>query len=611
MIHKMREMAPTIMLIILIAFVGGTIFLDWGMNASGRKSSMTSAGKINGKDVPLTYFDRQVNLERQKLQEDGREVSPYQYRMIPGQVWDREVNRVLMQEVISKMKLGASADEVFEYLKNNPLPGIDTVSAFQTNGAYDTSKYVQFLNSPENYDYYPWLREIESYAEQVIVPAQKLEKIMNAGIVPSKAEIEYQYRQDHRKLKFEYLKVNSSAFKVDTSKINEAAIKKYYEANRDSFATDEQAELYFVRFDKQATENDYKIYQQEMLDLKNRILTSGSPVAEAFAEEAKVESDDPGSAIRGGDLGWFKKGAMVPEFDSVAFSSDTGKISDPVKTNFGYHLILVEGKEMKDGELKVKARHILRKIAPTMETLDLLAERADSLRVDMLEKGFVEAVKGQKDLQLDSTGLFRKGDPIPGVGFVSGIGQFTFGPENMAISERLENNDAIFLFSVKRKVKKGTLALEDVRQQIVEKLSNDQRKNASKQYADDLAKKINANDSLASYKDVESGVTSGVSDTVSVSDFVTGVGSNSKVAATAFTMPEGKVSGVIEYNGNFYIVKTLYKKDVDSIPWDSPEIEQIKNRLSQQAQQKVYYDWYMAYKNKSDIKSNVNDLYMD
>jgi hypothetical protein len=89
------------------------------------------------------------------------------------------------------------------------------------------------------------------------------------------------------------------------------------------------------------------------------------------------------------------------------------------------------------------------------------------------------------------------------------------------------------------------------------------------------------------------------------------IGSNNKVTATAFALGEGKLSGVIEHGENYYIVKTLYKEGVDSIPWDSPEIEQIKDRLTQQSKQKVYYDWYIAYKNKSDIKSNVDDLYLD
>lgn len=60
-----------------------------------------------------------------------------------------------------------------------------------------------------------------------------------------------------------------------------------------------------------------------------------------FAVLAKLESLDPGSAAKGGDLGFFKRGAMVKEFDSVAFSLKPGEISEPVKTQFGYHIIQV------------------------------------------------------------------------------------------------------------------------------------------------------------------------------------------------------------------------------------------------------------------------------
>jgi hypothetical protein len=121
MINKMREIAPTIMIIVLVTFVGGTIFLDWGMNAASGSNKVTSAGKINGKEIPLNYFDKQVNVERQRLQESGQNVNPAQSRLVPKQVWDREVERYLVSNAFKKLQLTASADEVFEYIKRNPF----------------------------------------------------------------------------------------------------------------------------------------------------------------------------------------------------------------------------------------------------------------------------------------------------------------------------------------------------------------------------------------------------------------------------------------------------------------------------------------------------------
>lgn len=65
-----------------------------------------------------------------------------------------------------------------------------------------------------------------------------------------------------------------------------------------------------------------------------------------FAELAKKESTDEGTKANGGDLGWFTRGAMVPEFDEAAFSLPAGEISQPVKTQYGYHVIKVNGHEM-------------------------------------------------------------------------------------------------------------------------------------------------------------------------------------------------------------------------------------------------------------------------
>lgn len=611
MINKMRDLAPTIMLIVLVAFIA-TIFLDWGMNITGNGPKGSVAGKIDGKDVPLNYFDQQVMAERQRLQDGGREPSPMEMKRVPQDVWEREVNRILMNGIVQKMKLGASADQVFEYIKRNPLPGIDTSSHFMTNGVFDTSKYVAFLKDPDMYANNPWLNYISDRAEHDIVPAQNLETLLSANAVPSKSEIEHQYRDENEKMVFEYVTVNTSKVKMDESKINDQALKKLYDLKKDSLKTDEMAQVYFAKFPKIATSYDEQVYYQEMKDFKNQITSSEKPIDE-FTKLAQTLSDDPSAQTNGGDLGWFAKGAMVPEFENVAFALDSGAISDPVKTRYGYHIIMVEGKDVKDSVQRVKARHILRKITPTIETVDMLSEKADSVREIILEKGFAEAAKSNKDVQMDSTDFFAKGASIPNIGYLSGAGQYIFGQEKdkPVVSERMENDDAIYLLVVKGKSKKGIMPFEMAKDTLKTILTDSLTRVAAKEYMEKTMKSVSGDVSLQNLKDTDSNLVSGVTDTVSKAQYVQGVGYNSKVTAAAYSLPTGKVSPLIENGNTYYLVKTLWKNKVDNIPWDSQEITLIKERLKSQMVQRAYFDWYMAYKEKARVQSNVNDLYLD
>lgn len=612
MINKMREIAPTIMIIVLVTFVGGTIFLDWGMNAASGRNKTTSAGKINGKEIPLNYFDKQVNVERQRMQDGGQSVNPAQYRLVPRQVWDREVERYLVGNAFKKLQLSASADEVFEYIKRNPLPGIDTVSIFMTNGVFDTSKYAQFLNNPENYTHYPWLREIEAHTQTIAVPYTKLETLLGAIAKPSKSELEYQYNQENQKVVFEYAKVNSAMFKVDPASISEEKIKNYYTAHKDSFMTNEMTDLYFVKFAKNATAADDQFYLNELRDMKKRIESSTDSLSVSFANEAKVESEDQGSTENGGELGWFGKGAMVPEFDSIAFSIPVGTISEPVRTNFGYHLILVEAREIKDGKEQVKARHILRKITPTVETLDRLAETADSLRGLIIEKGIHEGVKMLSGFTFDSTGVFGRGDIIPKVGYVSGVGQFLYGRDDQKISERLDNEDGIYIFAVKDRIKKGIAPLSVVHDKIEGILKDSVQMAMAEKFAGELKTKVGASGSLLAFKDsVTNQVSAAVTDTVALNAYIPGVGYQSKAAAVAAVLENGKISNVFKQENAYYIVKTLWKNNVQPLDMKSKEVAQMTERSAQYDQQRVLSQWSENLKNQAKIQCNIDKFYLD
>jgi parvulin-like peptidyl-prolyl isomerase len=94
-----------------------------------------------------------------------------------------------------------------------------------------------------------------------------------------------------------------------------------------------------VAVDKNASLADKSAALKKIKDIKSQ-LTKGAD----FAELASKYSDDPGSKAKGGDLGYFTKGDMVPEFEKAAFSLNVGQVSEPVQTDFGWHIIKIEEK---------------------------------------------------------------------------------------------------------------------------------------------------------------------------------------------------------------------------------------------------------------------------
>lgn len=115
--------------------------------------------------------------------------------------------------------------------------------------------------------------------------------------------------------------------------VTDAEVKEHFEENKMMYNTDEEVEARHILVDDEKLAND--LYEQ---------LNDGAD----FAELAQEHSKD-GSAVEGGNLGFFPRGQMVPEFEEKAFTQEVGVISEPVKSEFGYHIIeTLDKKEEKE-----------------------------------------------------------------------------------------------------------------------------------------------------------------------------------------------------------------------------------------------------------------------
>ncbi len=124
--------------------------------------------------------------------------------------------------------------------------------------------------------------------------------------------------------------------------VSDAEIAKFYEDNRAKFATPEQVKASHILVLSQPGDPQEK---RDAARARAEDLRKRAAAGEDFAELAKANSEDPGSAPRGGDLGFFTRDRMVKPFADAAFAMEKGAVSDVVETRFGYHVILVTDRQ--------------------------------------------------------------------------------------------------------------------------------------------------------------------------------------------------------------------------------------------------------------------------
>ncbi len=377
--------------------------------------------------------------------------------------------------------------------------------------------------------------------DYAVISAEDLRKSIN----PSEAQLEEFFKQNSGRYataipetrKIQYVAFDSSNLPGGKPQVTDAELQAYYNAHVAQFQVKEQARVRHILIAVTDPQNDAAA-KAKAEDLLRQIRGGAN-----FADLAGKNSDDPGSKMQGGELGFLDRGKTVPAFDRVAFTLAPGQTSDLVKTQFGYHIIQVEEKRPAHTRSLAEVKPEILPILEQQRSGAAMQTFASRLAEDAKKNG-LEKAAAAKGLHLQTTDYISKEGVAPGVSDSSGLLTKAFAVVKGTDPEAVSTGDGFAVFQVAdiRAAHAPIFAEyrqhieDDYRQQQVPQLLN-----AQLIKLDDRAKVLNDLRKAAA----EMNIPVKTSDLVGKDGQVPDLGAMTGPADVAFSLPKGAVSGPI------------------------------------------------------------------
>ncbi|MCK5075645.1 MAG: SurA N-terminal domain-containing protein, partial [Calditrichia bacterium] len=369
MMTKIRQMSWLFLWVLIAAFIGMMV-VEWG--AGGIQRDM-NVGKIDGKNVKLEVYEKQLAQVRENLRQGDASLDDALLKRSHEQTWTGMIEQVVMNKYINKYNINISPEEVQNYIMNVPAEQLKQYPQLQTNGVFDIEKYRMAVQNDQNL-----FTSLYNYYKQNL-PLMKLQEVVSKGAVVTEAEVLNDYIMKNIKADAEFLFVPSSAFSKKVGEVSDDEALAYYSAHKDEFKQEEQRIVSYVEFPVVTSAIDSERVHNEVEGIIKQLKRG-----EKFEDIAPIYSDDPSVEKNNGDLGFNFLDGYVKEFREAAESAKIGDIVGPVKTQFGIHVLQVikRNKEKnKSGKLSVKAhvKHILLKFEASPDTRDQIYRNAENL----------------------------------------------------------------------------------------------------------------------------------------------------------------------------------------------------------------------------------------
>lgn len=374
MMEFIRERAKGLVAIAIIGLLCLT-FLLWGIESYISAAQQVIVAKVNGEEIPLAEFQKSFDRMRSRAQsEQGAEYDAdlWTQESTKQKALDALIDERLVYQLIDQARLRLSHDQVTQFIAN--------AEAFQVDGKFSADRFKQIAQSMglseagvekqvrldlaqqqlragvslsafslkgEAEELAQLLDQKRDVAYAMIKPAEPASVTVTDEELSKFYDTHQESFRTPEMVAVEFVELKLEDLKSEV-KVEESALNEYYEAHKAQYTAPEERSVnhVLVRVKRNAPEAEVAAAKLKAETLR-ALIAAGGQTIEQVAREA---SDDVGSKADGGATGFFPRGVMAPEFEEASFALKVGELGQPVRTDFGFHIIRV--KEARPGGLK-------------------------------------------------------------------------------------------------------------------------------------------------------------------------------------------------------------------------------------------------------------------
>ena len=441
----------------VVTFIGGFIFI-FGSGVGDVDRALTTpsvVGSVGGKPISQAELASatQTALAQYKAQY-GTAPAGRDAAILEEQVWNNLLTERAIEAEAKRLGLKVTDEELVFAVKNTPPPDVAQSPAYQTNGRFDPQKWAQALSDP-TLNWSP----LEDRMRRSL-PGQRLEERVIAGVKISEPELQRLYDLQYQKAIVTVALLSLDQAPIDSTRLNDAALKTYYEAHKTDFSGPEQAIVDVVQVPRTVGQSE---------DETAKSIAQGI-VADArggrdFGDLARERSEGP-YADKGGDLGQdVPLSRLPPTLQPALTTLAIGGITDPIKEGNTYFVFKLNGRSTVGTEPAVRLAQIQIPLHPSQESQAKDAELILKLRKEAAS-GKLSTAAASHQLVSVSTGWFGQSEYVPVFLQLPQVQQWAISAKKGAVSRAYSNENGWVIAQVNDRRPVGPRAFEAAKDEV-------------------------------------------------------------------------------------------------------------------------------------------------